>query len=84
MQHPCHEGFSNTRKIFIFPGDVSNGEASRSRPRRLDSVPDKAKRLHSEERSERTLASHFRFKQRTTASSGAVCANTCMSTSKNT
>ena len=56
-------------------GDEGDGEAAR-RPRKSSLVLDEIERLPRGTGSERAFASNVRSKQRTTASTGSICADT--------
>ena len=59
----------------MLPGDEGDGEAAR-RPRKPSLVRKEAERLPYGKRSERAFASSVQSEQRTTASTGAVRADT--------
>ena len=67
---------SDPRETSVTIQDEGDRKAAQG-PRKMGSVPKETKRLLSGEGTERTLASGVRSKTRTTASSGAVCADTC-------
>ena len=66
---------TDTGKVFMLLGDEGDEEAAR-RPGKASLILDEAERLPCGKRSEGAFASSVRSEQRTTASTGAVRANT--------
>ena len=68
-------GITDTGKVFMLPGDEGDREAAR-RTGKPSLVLDEAERLPYVKRSERAFASSVRSEQKTTASTGALRADT--------
>ena len=69
-------GVTNAGKVLMLLGDEGDGEAARG-PGKPSLVLDEIERLPCGKGSEGALASSVRTKQRTIASTGAACTDTC-------